>query len=180
MYLAAAYWAVWLYPFAFRSTRGPNRKSVTAPGATAAGLVLEVLSVGLAFVFRLPPGTAPGWPRLAAAAIIGAASLVLVWSAVRHLGKQLRVTAGIYEDHELVRSGAYGIVRHPIYAALVGGLITTMLLLTRVEWMAPLFVLCVAGTEIRVRTEDRLLETRFGNEFQRYRRQVRAYIPFVR
>jgi protein-S-isoprenylcysteine O-methyltransferase Ste14 len=38
----------------------------------------------------------------------------------------------------------------------------------------------MAGTEIRVRSEDRLLASRFGEEFQAYRKTVKAYIPFIR
>ncbi len=37
-----------------------------------------------------------------------------------------------------------------------------------------------AGTEIRVRAEDRLLAGRFKDSFEAYRSRVRAYIPFVR
>lgn len=176
----AAFWAVWCYPFVFRSTRGPKRASITARGPTAAGLLLETLAIILAFVFRLPRETAPGWERLTGSAMVGVVSVMLAWSAVRHLGKQLRVTAGLYDDHELVRTGPYRIVRHPIYAGLLGGLICTMLAITRVEWMAPLAALFIVGTEIRVRTEDSLLESRFGDDFRRYRQRVRAYIPFVR
>jgi protein-S-isoprenylcysteine O-methyltransferase Ste14 len=40
--------------------------------------------------------------------------------------------------------------------------------------------LFIAGTEIRVHTEDGLLESRFGAVFARYRDAVRAYIPLVR
>jgi protein-S-isoprenylcysteine O-methyltransferase Ste14 len=41
-------------------------------------------------------------------------------------------------------------------------------------------ILFVAGTEIRVRAEDRLLAWRFSDEFHRYQRSVSAYIPFLR
>lgn len=48
----------------------------------------------------------------------------------------------------------------------------------------PLFLLAaalfLAGTEIRVRVEDAVLSSRFGAEFQDYKRAVAAYIPFVR
>jgi protein-S-isoprenylcysteine O-methyltransferase Ste14 len=48
----------------------------------------------------------------------------------------------------------------------------------------PLFVgavVCfIAGTEIRVRAEERLLAQRFTDEFAAYRKRVPAYIPFVR
>jgi len=38
----------------------------------------------------------------------------------------------------------------------------------------------IAGTEIRVRIEDKLLASRFGDEFLEYRRGVPAYIPLIR
>jgi protein-S-isoprenylcysteine O-methyltransferase Ste14 len=38
----------------------------------------------------------------------------------------------------------------------------------------------VAGTEIRVRIEDKLLISRFGDLFENYRRKVPAYVPFIR
>jgi len=34
------------------------------------------------------------------------------------------------------------------------------------------------GTEVRVRTEEKLLATRFGEEFESYKREVPAYLPF--
>jgi protein-S-isoprenylcysteine O-methyltransferase Ste14 len=40
-------------------------------------------------------------------------------------------------------------------------------------------LLFVVGTEIRVRTEETLLASRFGEEFQAYKRNVAAYIPFL-
>jgi protein-S-isoprenylcysteine O-methyltransferase Ste14 len=43
----------------------------------------------------------------------------------------------------------------------------------------PALVLFVAGTEIRVRTEEALLSAHFGEEFQNYKRRVSAYIPFL-
>jgi protein-S-isoprenylcysteine O-methyltransferase Ste14 len=41
-------------------------------------------------------------------------------------------------------------------------------------------VLFIAGTEIRVGVEDRLLASRFGERFHAYRNAVPAYIPFLR
>jgi protein-S-isoprenylcysteine O-methyltransferase Ste14 len=38
----------------------------------------------------------------------------------------------------------------------------------------------VVGTEIRVHVEERLLNGRFGETFQRYKQSVSAYIPLVR
>jgi protein-S-isoprenylcysteine O-methyltransferase Ste14 len=59
-------------------------------------------------------------------------------------------------------------------------LVATAALLTRWGWAAASVALFLIGTEIRVRTEDRLLASRFGDRFTAYRRQVAAYIPLVR
>ena len=44
----------------------------------------------------------------------------------------------------------------------------------------PAIVLFLVGIEIRVRVEDGLLAGRFGDRFDAYRRQVAAYIPYIR
>ena len=105
---------------------------------------------------------------------------LLAWGAVRHLGRQFRVQAGLYRDHELVRTGPYAVVRHPIYASLLAILLGTLLVLTPWPWIPISLALFLVGTEIRVRAEDGLLASRFGEEFRRYRTRVPAYLPFVR
>lgn len=80
---------------------------------------------------------------------------------------------------ELIQTGPYRWIRHPIYTSMLG-----MLLATGASWTWwPMFVASLiaflAGTEIRVRAEDRLLTERFKDSFIDYRSRVRAYIPFV-
>jgi protein-S-isoprenylcysteine O-methyltransferase Ste14 len=58
--------------------------------------------------------------------------------------------------------------------------VSTLFLLTPWEWCLVSLALFIAGTEIRVATEDGLLASRFGEKFAAYRRRVKAYIPFVR
>jgi protein-S-isoprenylcysteine O-methyltransferase Ste14 len=111
---------------------------------------------------------------------IGISAVVMAWQAVAHLGKQFRLHAGLYDDHALVRTGPYAIVRHPIYSSLLAMLTANCLLLTRWPWALLAVAIFIAGTEIRVRSEEKLLRSRFPEEFARYRRQVPAYLPFVR
>jgi protein-S-isoprenylcysteine O-methyltransferase Ste14 len=59
-------------------------------------------------------------------------------------------------------------------------LLGTGFLLTPIALLVVAAILFVAGTEIRVRIEDRLLALRFRDEFQGYRRTVSAYVPFLR
>jgi protein-S-isoprenylcysteine O-methyltransferase Ste14 len=150
------------------------------PGPTLTGLLLEVAGLCVAGFFWVP-----GAPRVSALAMIaallfGATADLLMWTAIAHLGRQFRIQAGLYHDHQLVRSGPYAVVRHPIYASLLALTVATGALVARWPRLVAGVVLCIAGNEIRVRAEDRLLESRFGDEFRKYRKSVAAYVPFLR
>lgn len=176
----AVSWIAWAWPFIFRAPHNQKRPSITAIGPTRVGLLLESGAICMAFVFRLPPDSPPGLARVLPSLILGPMAAVLGWKSVAHLGRQFRVHAGLYEDHELVRTGPYAIVRHPIYTSLLAMLVCSLLVLTPWPVAALALMLFLLGTEIRVHIEDRLLESRFGEEFRRYRRNVSAYVPFVR
>ena len=94
------------------------------------------------------------------------------------LGRQWRIDAGLNADHALITSGPYRIVRHPIYTSLLCLLLAVGFLFTRLPWLALASVLALLGTEIRVRVEDGLLESRFGKQFEDYKKSVPGYIPW--
>src|ERR1700716_3081605 len=112
-------WGAWLYPFVFRAPHNQKRPSITLAAPTRAGLLLECIAIFLAFACRLPADSTPGMARIAGSVILGVLSAVLSWTSVKHLGRQFRVNAGLYEDHQLVRTGPYAVVRHPIYSSLL-------------------------------------------------------------
>src|ERR1035441_5930664 len=147
-------WLAWAWPYSFRAPHYQKRPSTVATAPTAIGLALECAGIVVACVFRLPHAPPPGVARSRAARGLGPVAAVLAWPAVRHLGRQFRFRAGLYEDHELVRSGPYAVVRHPIYASILAILLSTLLLLTPWRWIVVSLALFVAGTEIRVHVED--------------------------
>ena len=173
----AACWVAWAYPFAFRAPHVQKRKSITVAGPTRVGLLLESAAVVIAF---WGAGLRTDAAALLMALLFGMTGAVLAWTAVRHLGKQFRVHAGLYVDHELVRTGPYAMVRHPIYASVLALLLATIVLRSRWPQASVSLAVFVAGTEIRVRSEDTLLGSRFGDEFRKYQEAVSAYVPFVR
>ncbi len=173
-------WIAWWYPFLFRAPHVQKRPSITVIGRTRIGLLLETIAFFCAFFLRLPAGEDPGSLRMGAAAVIGVVGIVTFWAAIDHLGRQFRIQAGLYEDHQLVRTGPYALVRHPIYASMLCLLLSTMLLVTPWVWWPLPLALFVIGTEIRVRCEDGLLAGRFGAKFDEYRRATSAYVPLVR
>lgn len=100
-----------------------------------------------------------------------------VW-ARRHLGQYWSARVSLKQDHELIQSGPYAYVRHPIYSGLFIALIGTALVVG--EWRALLAVLLivVAHTD-KARREEKLLAEQFGEAFARYRQRTGALFPKI-
>jgi protein-S-isoprenylcysteine O-methyltransferase Ste14 len=173
-------WILWWYPFLFRAPHVQKRPSITVAGPSRIGLLLQTVALILALNIHVPWDAPISTPLAIAAMVPGPIAVWMGWSAVSHLGRQFRIQAGLYEDHRLVRTGAYAVVRHPIYCSMLLLLVAMLIAITLPVWAAILLALYILGTEIRVRTEERLLASRFPEEFAAYRHKVPAYIPFVR
>jgi protein-S-isoprenylcysteine O-methyltransferase Ste14 len=175
-----ACWVVWSLAFVKPRKQAAQQKEVARAPASKWGIGLVMLSFALTWAYVRPAGFEKSEVSLIVSMILGPPSVALVWAATRHLGKQWRYQAAVSEDHELIQTGPYRWVRHPIYASMLG-----MLLAIGTAWTWwPMFVAAIAafviGTEIRIRSEERLLGEHFGDSFAAYRSQVRAYIPFMR
>ena len=147
-------WFAWGYPFIFRAPHKQKRPSVVARAPSIAGLLLEAAAVCVAFACRLesPPGDARSILSVALAIVGG----LVPFGAVRHLGRQFRIQAGLYEDHMLVRSGPYALVRHPIY---LGYLIAHVgFVLVNFSWRnLAVFALLYAVQVLRIGREEAVL-----------------------
>ncbi|HEX3235952.1 MAG TPA: isoprenylcysteine carboxylmethyltransferase family protein [Gemmatimonadales bacterium] len=99
-----------------------------------------------------------------------------VW-ARRHLGRNWSAQVVVKEDHALVRSGPYRYLRHPIYTGLLLaflGMVVTIGELRAI--LAFAFALLAFARKSRAE-EDRMRET--FPEYERYRQDTAALIPFV-
>ena len=170
-------WLLWLTPF-FRYKRGSAPAQKTDRRARW-GIVLEMLGYSLLWQGRFWERTPALW-QLTLGVFFFASAILFSWSATPVLGKQWRVEASLSADHQLVTGGPYRIIRHPIYASMFSIFLAIGSLVTSWWLFAIAAVIFVSGTEIRVRVEDGLLASRFGAEFESFRRRVPAYIPWVR
>lgn len=100
-----------------------------------------------------------------------------VWARVL-LGGNWSGEVVIKQHHELVRRGPYASVRHPIYTGILLAMLGSALEIGELRGLVAV-ALAVAGWGLKARDEDVLLAEQFGEEFVRYRRDVRALIPFV-
>lgn len=160
-----------------KARRGRSESGRVVNPSSRTGMLLELTALALLFVWR--HDALPGW-AYAAAGALAVVSAAFGVSAGRHLGRHFRTQAVVTSEHSLVRSGPYSVVRHPIYASLLGLFVAAGIVISNVAGLAIALAVFVAGTEIRVRAEDELLAARFGSEFEEYRRRVRAYVPGLR
>jgi protein-S-isoprenylcysteine O-methyltransferase Ste14 len=168
------------------------KKPASAPDAKRSnvsiiGIILQGLGFGLVWNLRrglFSPFISEQFlvniilQLLAMAMAIG--SVWLAVSAIQELGKQWSLAARLTENHKLITSGVYQIVRHPIYTAMFGMMLATGLVIS--HWMAlPLaIVIFFIGTKIRTAAEEKLLREAFPNEYEEYSAKVSPIIPFVR
>jgi protein-S-isoprenylcysteine O-methyltransferase Ste14 len=87
-------------------------------------------------------------------------------------------TVTIKEGHRLVRRGPYAVVRNPIYTGFVAATLGSALVGGEVRGLVGVACVVVAVV-IKTRTEERFLAEEFGEEFTRYKREVKFLIPFV-
>jgi protein-S-isoprenylcysteine O-methyltransferase Ste14 len=167
---------VWFYPF-ISAHRGTTSASVVN-SRSRWGVLLQFLAFTLLWQGHFWARSLPIWRATISVALFILAA-VLSWTSSRALAGQLRVDAALGAEHRLVRSGPYAVVRNPIYASMLLVLCATAIIVTGWKPFAVALALFIAGTEIRVRTEERLLASRFGEEFESYKRDVSAYLPFL-
>ena len=117
------------------------------------------------------------WPFWAGVALTAGGLLFTVWARIK-IGRNWSGIVTIKEGHELITSGPYAIVRHPIYTGLLLAFVGSAL--ARAEWGGILAV-AIAGWALwrKLRFEERWLREQFGESYQAYSQRVAALVPFL-
>lgn len=173
-----AYWVV--------SARGAKASVRREPVASRLAHVLPLLLAAWLLSPRRRHGAAwldAPWPLHGPAlawlgAVLCAAGLAFtVWARV-HLGRNWSGTVTVKQGHELIRSGPYARVRHPIYTGLLLALAGTALARGNLAGVLA-WVIAYAALWRKLRLEERWMAETFGAAYERYRREVPALWPRV-
>ncbi len=122
----------------------------------------------------LPAAPATYWIGVA---IVAAGLGFAIW-ARNVLGRNWSGVVTVKQDHELIRSGPYRYVRHPIYTGLLLAFVGSAV--ARGEWRGVLAVLIAfAALWRKLKLEEQWMIETFGDAYLRYRAEVRALIPFL-
>jgi protein-S-isoprenylcysteine O-methyltransferase Ste14 len=179
-----ALWLAWALYWA-AAARGAKRVARREPlWSRAAHIGPLLVAAGLLCAPQLPwallhqnlpfAGDGAAW----VGAVLAALGLALTVWARMHLGSNWSGTVTVKQGHELVRSGPYAWVRHPIYTGLLLMLIGTALVLG--EWRGVLAVLIAfAALWRKLKLEERWMRETFGETYDDYRRSVKALLPGI-
>jgi protein-S-isoprenylcysteine O-methyltransferase Ste14 len=111
------------------------------------------------------------------AAVTAVGLLFSVW-ARSHLGKNWSQAVTVKEGHELITSGPYALVRHPIYTGLLLAFIGSAV--ARGEWRGLLAVALVFGALWnKLRLEEKWMRAEFGESYEAYSRRAAALVPYI-
>jgi protein-S-isoprenylcysteine O-methyltransferase Ste14 len=177
-------WYVIRYPHQRRSRKTPvasrrerAREAVLLATSFTGLFILPVIYVmsGELRVADYPFHPVLAWLGTATFAV----ALVGFYRTHRDLGRFWSVTLAIRQTHELVTTGVYRHVRHPMYASFFLWAISQALLLP--NWIAGLAGLVGFGTlfGLRVRREERMMEAVFGDAYRVYAARTWRVIPGV-
>lgn len=143
----------------------------------------RLIYVALLLMFVPVPGLdrriIPAGPWVVAIGLtVHVASLLLAISARRHLGRFWSGEVTQKVGHELVRTGPYRLVRHPIYTAILGMFVGMATVSGDLHAFVAVVVIAIAYWR-KIRIEERNLSELFGATYDDYRRSTRALIPWV-
>ena len=143
-----ALWGVLIAWFILFSRTLTGRILPADPAIDYAGLALTLLGLGFA-----------AWARLT-------------------IGGNWGDLITVQQDHELVRKGPYGIVRHPIYSGFMLATLGTAIIRGDLGGLISLALIVICWG-YKARLEETFMIEHFGAEYEEYRRQVKGLIPGV-
>ena len=160
----------------------------TARGQTSSSRLLQAGLSTAGFLFLLHPymsngplawrflPEAPGIAYAGSAITVCGAALAL-WARII-LGTNWSASVTIKRDHEIIRRGPYRLVRHPIYSGLLLSVLGTALAVGELRGLFAIGFVFV-GFWLKLRTEEAFLVEQFGPQYEKYRQETKALIPFV-
>ena len=168
-----AFWSYWLLA-AFSMKRGH------VPWSREIGIRLVIVAVAIVLirlgVFRNHGVNTEAWRAGIGLALFLLGLALAVWARV-HLAANWGTPMTQKDDPELVTSGPYRWVRHPIYTGILAAGAGTAVALDW-SWLVAVGLAAVYFA-YAARVEERFLAERFPDAYPAYRRSTKMLLPFL-
>ena len=132
-------------------------------------VLLSTTRIPLRWLY-LQPWPAGFWPFWLGATVMVAGLLFAVW-ARDHLGSNWSRSVTIKQGHELITTGPYAVVRHPIYTGILAGFLGTAIALSQVRGFI-VFGLIFLILWVKLRMEEQWMRSQFGEIYVTYAHQT--------
>ncbi len=174
----AAFFVLWLI-WAIRTKPTQLREGVSSR--------LSYTLLTIAAFFAIFSGDVPeGWLRIrllppnpwteVLGIVMTAAGLGFAVWARAYLGGNWSSAVTVKVGHQLIRTGPYRWVRHPIYSGMIGAMVGTAFERRQVRGIIAV-VLLYAGFKLKSMIEERAMSATFGPEYADYSRTTGAILP---
>jgi protein-S-isoprenylcysteine O-methyltransferase Ste14 len=117
------------------------------------------------------------WTYWLGAALTVAGLLFAVW-AREHLGRNWSRSVTIKEGHELITTGPYAVVRHPIYTGSLAGFLGMAIAIAQVRGFVA-FLLMFFVFWFKLRMEEQFMRSQFGETYASYAQKTAALLPYL-
>ena len=182
--LIFAAWMIWLGVWAVSAMWVKRTARSEALHSRLAYILPLVLGAWLIAIPRLPLGplSLQLWPSGPARYLCALILVVLglgfsLWARV-HLGRNWSGTVTVKEQHQLIRSGPYAYVRHPIYTGLMIALAGSAVACGEARALIGLAIIVYSFVR-KLRIEEVFMREMFPAQYEHYSSQVPALVPFT-
>jgi protein-S-isoprenylcysteine O-methyltransferase len=117
--------------------------------------------------------------RLGGAALSIAGVAISIWSIVT-LGRHYDLVLEVHAGHQLIRTGPFSWVRHPVYTGLALHFLGACLATGNALLLAGTVFVTLPAFYARARAEEKLLREQFGSDYDKYMDEVPMLVPGLR
>jgi protein-S-isoprenylcysteine O-methyltransferase Ste14 len=179
--------AVWIVFLTYWQIKAGNTKTTQRLEPVASRILrvfIFLIAISLLWTTRIPLPwlyfqlwPAGLWPFWLGVAVTIAGLLFAVW-AREHLGRNWSRSVTIKQGHELITTGPYAVVRHPIYTGILGGFLGMAITISQVRGFI-VVVLIFLVFWFKFRMEEEFMRSQFGETYATYARKTAALVPYV-
>jgi protein-S-isoprenylcysteine O-methyltransferase Ste14 len=115
------------------------------------------------------------WVFVTGSALTYAGIAFAIWARY-HIAQYWSATVALRAGHQLIQTGPYARIRHPIYTGMLLAVLGTAIAVGRFRALAG-FAVILAGFTWKSKREESLLAGQFGPAFDEHRRRTGFFLP---
>jgi protein-S-isoprenylcysteine O-methyltransferase Ste14 len=172
----AVWVAFWIYWLAASIGVKAGQTQWTRFAGARIGVILVILLLVRGRVFKGHAAITDPWLEGIGLAVFLLGLALAVWARV-YLGRNWGMPMSQKDDPELVTTGPYRRVRHPIYSGIILAMIGTAIAVS-VYWLVAVALLGAYFIYSAI-VEERFMARRFPDSYPEYKRSTKMLIPFI-